>query len=145
METNEIVKTAVAQLTHVGLMVLGAIVLLIVGRWLIAFAVRHISRAFERQKVDPTLLRYVGNIVSVLLNVALIVAILGYFGVETTTFAALLAAAGVAAGADGVLVEVHNDPDSALSDGAQSLTIPGFTDMMSRVKAVADAVGRFIR
>jgi 3-deoxy-7-phosphoheptulonate synthase len=56
-----------------------------------------------------------------------------------------LAAAGVAAGADGVLVEVHNDPDSALSDGAQSLTIPGFTDMMSRVKAVADAVGRFIR
>lgn len=56
-----------------------------------------------------------------------------------------LAAAGVAAGADGVIVEVHNDPDSALSDGAQSLTIPGFTAMMSRLKSVADAVGRFIR
>jgi 3-deoxy-7-phosphoheptulonate synthase len=55
-----------------------------------------------------------------------------------------LAAAGVAAGADGVLVEVHNDPDSALSDGPQSLTIPGFTTMMSRLKAVADAMGRFI-
>jgi len=56
-----------------------------------------------------------------------------------------LAAAGVAAGADGVLVEVHNDPDSALSDGPQSLTIPGFTTMMSRLKAIADAMGRFIR
>jgi len=55
-----------------------------------------------------------------------------------------LAAAGVAAGADGVLVEVHNDPDSALSDGPQSLTIPGFTAMMAQLKAVADAVGRFI-
>jgi 3-deoxy-7-phosphoheptulonate synthase len=56
-----------------------------------------------------------------------------------------LAAAGIAAGADGVLVEVHNDPDSALSDGPQSLTIPGFTTMMSQLKGVAAAVGRFIR
>jgi 3-deoxy-7-phosphoheptulonate synthase len=56
-----------------------------------------------------------------------------------------LAAAGVAAGADGVLVEVHNDPESALSDGPQSLTIPDFTTMMSQLKGVAAAVGRFIR
>ena len=56
-----------------------------------------------------------------------------------------LAAAGVAAGADGVLVEVHHDPDSALSDGAQSLTLEGFTEMMATLKAVADAVGRNIR
>ena len=56
-----------------------------------------------------------------------------------------LAAAGVAAGADGVLVEVHNDPDNALSDGPQSLTIPAFTEMMGLLKAVADAVGRSIR
>lgn len=56
-----------------------------------------------------------------------------------------LAAAGVAAGADGVLVEVHNDPDSALSDGPQSLTIDGFTAMMGQLKGIADAMGRFIR
>ena len=55
-----------------------------------------------------------------------------------------LAAAGVAAGADGVLAEVHNDPENALSDGPQSLTLHGFTSMMSRLKGVADAVGRFI-
>ena len=94
----EVWRTAVATLTTVGLMVLGAIVLLIVGRWLIGFAVNLITRSLEKQRVDPTLLRYVGNIVSVILNVALIVAILGYFGVETTTFAAILAAAGVAIG-----------------------------------------------
>ena len=98
METNEVLRTALASLTHVGLMVLGAIILLIIGRWLISFAVNLITRSLEKQRVDPTLLRYVGNIVSVILNVALIVAILGYFGVETTTFAALLAAAGVAIG-----------------------------------------------
>jgi small conductance mechanosensitive channel len=98
MDTDEILKTAVASLTHVGLMVLGAIVLLIIGRWLIGFAIGLITRSLEKQRVDPTLLRYVGNIVSVILNVALVVAILGYFGVETTTFAAILAAAGVAIG-----------------------------------------------
>lgn len=79
-------------------MVVGAIILLIVGRWLIGLAVRLITRALEKQSVDPTLLRYTGNIVSVVLNVALVVAILGYFGVETTSFAAILAAAGVAIG-----------------------------------------------
>lgn len=98
MDTNEVLKTAIASLTHVGLMVVGAIVLLIIGRWLISFAIRLITRSLEKQQVDPTLLRYLGNVVSVILNVALIVAILGYFGVETTTFAALLAAAGVAIG-----------------------------------------------
>ena len=98
MNVNEFVRTAIPTLTHVGLMVVGAIVLLIIGRWLISFAVGMITRSLEKQRVDPTLLRYVGNIVSVILNVTLIVAILGYFGVETTTFAALLAAAGVAIG-----------------------------------------------
>jgi small conductance mechanosensitive channel len=46
--------------------------------------------ALSRQHVDPTLGRYLGNIVNVALNIVLIVAILGYFGVETTSFAALV-------------------------------------------------------
>jgi len=98
MDINEFVRTSIPILTQVALMVVGAIVLLIIGRWLIGVAVSMITRSLEKQRVDPTLLRYVGNIVSVLLNVALIEAILGYFGVETTTFAALLVAAGVAIG-----------------------------------------------
>jgi small conductance mechanosensitive channel len=86
-------------LTVFGLKILGALVAWIVGRYLIGLSIRLISRAMSRQHVDPTLLRYVGNIVSVALNVVLVVAILGYFGVETTSFAALIAAMGIAIGA----------------------------------------------
>jgi small conductance mechanosensitive channel len=57
------------------------------------------TAALNRQPVDPTLTRYFGNIVNVGLTIALIVAVLGYFGVETTSFAALVAGVGVAIGA----------------------------------------------
>ena len=70
-----------------------------IGRWLISFAIRLMRRALEAQHVDATIQRYLGNIVGVVLNIALVIAILGYFGVETTTFAALLAGAGLAIGA----------------------------------------------
>lgn len=53
-----------------------------------------------------------------------------------------LARAGLAAGADGLLVEVHNDPEAALSDGKQSLTLQGFSEMMHELRAIASAVGR---
>ena len=89
----------VAQVTAVGLKVAGALVVCIAGRYLIGLAVRLIGGALTRQHVDPTLLRYIGNIVSVALNVVLVIAILGYFGVETTSFAALVAGLGIAVGA----------------------------------------------
>lgn len=53
-----------------------------------------------------------------------------------------LALAGVAAGADGLMIEVHPSPDHALSDGAQSLNFSEFAELMPKIKAVADAVGR---
>ncbi len=53
-----------------------------------------------------------------------------------------LARAAVAAGADGLIVEVHPDPDHAMSDGAQTLTPAQFTEMMQQVRAIAAAVGR---
>jgi len=53
-----------------------------------------------------------------------------------------LALAGVAAGADGLMIEVHPNPDQALSDGAQSLTFAQFDALMPRLAAVANAVGR---
>lgn len=55
-----------------------------------------------------------------------------------------MARAAVAAGADGLLIEVHNDPDHALSDGAQSLTPADFSQLMSEVRMIAPAVGRRI-
>jgi 3-deoxy-7-phosphoheptulonate synthase len=53
-----------------------------------------------------------------------------------------MARAAVAAGADGLLVEVHPDPDRAISDGAQTLRPDQFSQMMTEVKAIASAVGR---
>jgi 3-deoxy-7-phosphoheptulonate synthase len=53
-----------------------------------------------------------------------------------------MARAAVAAGADGLIVEVHPDPDKAASDGAQTLTPGQFAEMMKQVRAIAAAVGR---
>jgi 3-deoxy-7-phosphoheptulonate synthase len=53
-----------------------------------------------------------------------------------------MAAASVAAGADGLIVEVHPDPKSASSDGGQTLDIPAFSRMMTLCRRVAEAVGR---
>jgi 3-deoxy-7-phosphoheptulonate synthase len=55
-----------------------------------------------------------------------------------------MARAAVAAGADGLLIEVHNDPDRALSDGAQSLFPEQFRDLMVQLRMIAPAVGRSI-
>jgi len=55
-----------------------------------------------------------------------------------------MARAAVAAGADGIIVEVHPQPDRALSDGAQSLNPEQFADMMRQLRRVADAVDRQI-
>jgi len=55
-----------------------------------------------------------------------------------------MARAAVAAGADGLLIEVHNDPDHALSDGAQSLTPPEFSQLMNEIRIIAPAVNRHI-
>ena len=86
-------------ITAFGLKVLGAIVAWFIGRALIKLGIRLMSAALNRQTIEPTLARYVGNILNVGLTTALIVALLGYFGFETTSFAALIAGIGVAIGA----------------------------------------------
>jgi 3-deoxy-7-phosphoheptulonate synthase len=55
-----------------------------------------------------------------------------------------MARAAVAAGADGLLIEVHHDPDKALSDGAQSLYPEQFEQLMKELRMIAPAVGRTI-
>lgn len=55
-----------------------------------------------------------------------------------------LSMAAIAAGADGLIIEVHNDPKNALCDGAQSLTYESFQEMMKKIKLIANTVGREI-
>lgn len=82
-----------------GFKVLGAIAIFIIGRWLISMATRLVGAAMTRQKLDPTVQRYLVSLLAVALNIILVVAILGYFGAETTSFAVLVAGAGGAIGA----------------------------------------------
>jgi small conductance mechanosensitive channel len=98
MDVNAAVEQTKIILVSVAWKVAGAIALWLVGRWLIGFALGMIGRAASNQRFDLTLTRYLQTALGVVLNVALIVAILGFFGVETTTFAALIAAGGVAIG-----------------------------------------------
>lgn len=63
-------------------------------------------------------------------------------GTGKREYVAPMARAAVAAGADGLLVEVHHDPDRALSDGAQTLRPDQFEDLMRQVRAIAGAIGR---
>lgn len=90
------VSTTIADLA---LKVLAAIAFWIVGRWLIGRVVSLMQAAMNRNQIDPTLTKYLGSIVTVALNIALVLGILGYFGIQTTSFAAMLAGAGVAIGA----------------------------------------------
>ncbi len=89
---------ALNYVTDFGVKILAALAFWFIGRWLIGIAVRMVSSSMATQKIDATVMRYVGSIIRVILNVLLILGILGYFGFQTTTFAAILAAAGVAIG-----------------------------------------------
>jgi small conductance mechanosensitive channel len=86
------------RLVPFGLKALGAIALWIIGRRLIHLAVSLMQRGMRRQPIDTTVIGFIGSAVAVTLNVVLVVALLGFFGVETTSFAALLAGAGLAIG-----------------------------------------------
>ena len=98
MDVNALVQNASVTLVAVAWKVAGAAALFLVGRWLISFAMKLLTRAMATHEFDVTLTRYMETALRIVLNTALIVAILGFFGVETTTFAALLAAGGVAIG-----------------------------------------------
>jgi small conductance mechanosensitive channel len=85
--------------TELLIKIAAAIAFWIVGRWLIGRVISVIQAAMNRNHVDPTLTKYLGSIVAISLNIALVLGILGYFGIQTTSFAAMLAGAGVAIGA----------------------------------------------
>jgi small conductance mechanosensitive channel len=99
MNTEAIWTFLSTQGADFGLKLLGALTAWIIGRWLIAMVLRMLTAGFQRGgKVDPTLANYLTSIISVVLNIILVLAILDIFGVKTTSFAALLAGAGLAIG-----------------------------------------------
>ena len=98
MDMQELAHASLGLATNLGLKILGALALWLIGRRLIELAVRIVHRTLARQLFDATLSQYLETAMSVLLTVALVITILGLFGVQTTSFAALIAAGGVAIG-----------------------------------------------
>lgn len=78
--------------------IIGAIIIFVVGRFLISFVKKVLARVLAKRDIDAGVQTFVKSLVNILLTILLIVAVIGKLGVETTTFAALLASAGVAIG-----------------------------------------------
>lgn len=78
--------------------IIGAILIFIIGRFLVSFLNKMLARLLEKRRVDASIQTFVKSLVNILLMILLIIAVIGKLGVETTSFAALLASAGVAIG-----------------------------------------------
>jgi small conductance mechanosensitive channel len=98
MEIEAIVQTIWELLTIYGIKVLAAIVIFIVGRWIAKGFRKLVRKVMDKRKVDPTISGFVGNLVYVLLLTFVIVAAVGQLGIQTTSFIAILGAAGLAIG-----------------------------------------------
>ncbi|HEU4408872.1 MAG TPA: mechanosensitive ion channel family protein [Polyangiaceae bacterium] len=85
-------------LMNLALKAAAAVGLWLVGRWIVRLSLRGLDRLLEARGIEPTLRRYVSSALSVLLTATLAIAIFGFLGVQTATFAALLAGAGLAIG-----------------------------------------------
>jgi small conductance mechanosensitive channel len=81
------------------LKLIGGVALWFVGTWIIKIALKLVRRALAGSNLDTTVRSYLISVIALVLRVVLIVAILGFFGIQTASFAALLAGAGVAIGA----------------------------------------------
>ena len=83
---------------QLGERVLGALIIFIIGKFLINWLNRLFARILEKRKVDPSIQSFLKSMVNILLLIMLILAVIGKLGIELTGFAALLASAGVAIG-----------------------------------------------
>lgn len=84
--------------TAIAIKIIGAIVIYFVGGWLIGRVVRIADKIMDKRDYESSLRLFLKNLISWSLKILLIVAILGTFGIETTSFAAIIAAAGLAIG-----------------------------------------------
>lgn len=81
-----------------GLNILGAIVIWIIGSWVIKKLLKGTKKVMSKQSYDESLQKFLLNLLGWILKIILIIVVLGTVGVETTSFAAILAAAGLAVG-----------------------------------------------
>ncbi|MGC4044744.1 MAG: mechanosensitive ion channel family protein [Armatimonas sp.] len=98
MDINKLLDPLYQNGVALGKNLILALLALIVGRWLIGVVGKAINVAMTRRSVDVTLAKYAVSVIGGILNIVLVISILGILGIQTTSFAALLAAAGLAVG-----------------------------------------------
>src|SRR5262245_3568211 len=98
MNTDEILKAIQAAVAIYGLRILAALAIVLIGRWIALALKRVLVRVFEKRKLEPTIAAFVVNLGYVALLTFVILAALSQLGVETTSFVAVIGAAGLAIG-----------------------------------------------
>ena len=98
MELQDWIDKGVEFASTYGLKIIGAIVIWIIGSWIIKKIIRGVKHLMDKKEYDESLQKFLLNLFGWVLKILLIISILGQLGVETTSFAAILAAAGLAIG-----------------------------------------------
>lgn len=98
IDFQKLMDSVVQLLVENGLNLLFAIIVLLVGLRLVKYALKLLRTAMDKAKVDPTIVTFLSSIAGVVLRVLLIVSIASMVGIETTSFIAVLGAAGLAVG-----------------------------------------------
>ena len=97
-KSTEYLQIAKNLLFEYGPRVLAALALLLIGLWVIKMITKGIRKALRRREMDETLQRFLSNLISWILKVMLFIAVLSQLGIESTSFIAVLGAAGLAVG-----------------------------------------------
>jgi len=95
---QEAIQSVTGLVTTWGLSVLGALVVLILGRWVAGLVRRSVTRGLERAETDSTLVPFFASLAYYTVLAVVVIAVLGLFGIETTSLIAVLGAAGLAVG-----------------------------------------------
>jgi small conductance mechanosensitive channel len=98
MEVQQLIAKGYELGTDFGVKILAALAIFIIGRWVVRYLRNLTSRVMEKRDVDPTLVKFVANMAYVALLTFVIIAALGMLGIQTTSFIAVLGAAGLAVG-----------------------------------------------
>lgn len=77
---------------------LGGIVVLLLGMWITKLITKGVGKAFERAKIDPSLIPFLKNLINILLKILVVITVMGMIGVQMTSFIAILGATGLAIG-----------------------------------------------
>ncbi len=98
MEYEKYLEKAYELLTLYGLKLIAALVIFVIGRWVAKIVGKIIERVMKRKDIDPTIIAFVSNLSNMVLLAFVVIAALSQVGIQTTSFIALLGAAGLAIG-----------------------------------------------